>query len=67
MDNPPHMAPIGGGSDRDLVLEFQAGDKDAYDEVFRRHYDRVIRLCFRMLGNRQDAEEAAQETFLKAY
>ena len=61
------MTPAGGFSDRDLVLAFKAGQKDAYDEMFRRHHDRVMRVCSRMLHNRQDAEEAAQETFLKAY
>ena len=61
------MTPVGGFSDRDLVLAFKAGRRDAYDEMFRRHHDRVMRVCSRMLHNRQDAEEAAQETFLKAY
>lgn len=54
-------------SDRDLVLAFQAGDKAAYDELYRRHHDRVARVCYRFLNNATDAEEAAQETFLKAF
>ena len=54
-------------SDRDLVLAFQAGDLDAYDELYRRHRDRVARVCYRFLNSRPDAEEAAQETFLKAF
>lgn len=57
----------GDRSDRDLVLAFQAGDRAAYDELYRRHHERVARLCFRFLHNRPDAEEAAQETFLKAF
>lgn len=61
------MTPAGGFSDRDLVLAFKAGRRDAYDEMFRRHHDRVMGVCSRMLHNTQDAEEAAQETFLKAY
>ncbi len=67
MPNLRHMTPVGGFSDRDLVLAFKAGHQDAYDEMFRRHHERVMRVCSRMLGNQQDAEEAAQETFLKAY
>ena len=67
MPNLRHMTPAGGFSDRDLVLAFKAGHPGAYDEMFRRHHERVMRVCSRMLGNQQDAEEAAQETFLKAY
>ena len=58
---------VGDHSDRDLVLAFQAGDRAAYDELYRRHHARVARLCYRFLHNRPDAEEAAQETFLKAF
>ena len=54
-------------SDRELVLAFQAGDRAAYDELYRRYHDRVARVCYRFLNNRPDAEEAAQETFLKAF
>ena len=54
-------------SDRDLVLAFQAGDLDAYDELYRRHRERVARVCYRFLNSRADAEEAEQETFLKAF
>ena len=54
-------------SDRDLVLAFQAGDKSAYDELYLRHKDRVASVCRRYLRNGGDAEEAVQETFLKAF
>jgi RNA polymerase sigma-70 factor (ECF subfamily) len=54
-------------SDRDLVLEFKAGVPGAYDEMYRRHSARVARVCKRILDNSQDAEEATQETFLRAY
>jgi RNA polymerase sigma-70 factor (ECF subfamily) len=50
-----------------LVLAFQAGDEAAFDELYRRHRDRVARVCYRFMNNRPDAEEAAQEAFLKAY
>jgi RNA polymerase sigma-70 factor (ECF subfamily) len=54
-------------SDRDLVLAFQRGDVTAYDEIYRRHATRVRHICVRMLGNPSDAEEAAQEVFLRGY
>ncbi|MDQ3962992.1 MAG: sigma-70 family RNA polymerase sigma factor [Actinomycetota bacterium] len=53
--------------DRDLVVAFKAGDADAYNEMYRRYGGRVEGVCRRMLGNADDAHEAAQETFLKAY
>ena len=53
--------------DRELVIAFKAGDPDAYDEMYRRYSRRVMGVCSRMLLNRSDAEEAAQETFLRAY
>lgn len=57
----------GGATDRDLVQAFQRGDDAAYDEIFHRYSERVRWVCRRMLANPQDAEEALQETFLKAY
>ena len=58
---------ISGRSDRELVLAFQAGNEAAFDELYDRHHDRVARVCFRYMNNRPDAEEAAQEAFLKAF
>ena len=54
-------------SDRELVLAFQAGDDVAFDELYRRHRERVAKVCYRFMNNRPDAEEAAQEAFLKAF
>src|SRR5918999_3003934 len=53
--------------DRELVLAFQAGEDDAFDHLYQRHHARVTGVCRRMLGNVNDAEEAAQETFLRAF
>lgn len=54
-------------TDRDLVIAYQAGDRAAYNAIYDRHAERVRRICYRMLGNSADAEEAAQETFLRCY
>lgn len=64
------MAPEGTpeqGSDRALVLAFKGGDEEAYELIFKRYHARVHGICRRMLGTPADAEEATQETFLKAY
>jgi RNA polymerase sigma-70 factor (ECF subfamily) len=54
-------------SDRELVLAFQQGSRAAYEEIFRRHQQRVHRVCYRILRNPQDADEATQEAFLRSY
>jgi len=43
------------------------GDGDAFTMLVERHQERLLRLCARMLGNREEALDAAQEVFLKAY
>lgn len=53
--------------DKDLVVAFKGGVPGAYEEMYRRYSDRVNHVCRRMLGSSEDAREAAQETFLKAY
>ena len=55
------------GTDRALVQRFQAGDESAFEGVFRRHQDSVYGLCSAVLGDPERAEDAAQETFLRAY
>ena len=44
-----------------------AGDTRAFDRLVERYQKPVFSLAFRMLGNRDEAEDAAQEAFLKAY
>ncbi len=41
--------------------------KQAFDQLFLAHYDRVYGILFRLLGNRDEAEDIAQEVFLKLY
>ncbi len=48
-----------------LVELCLAGDQAAMAELVRRYQGQVFALCFRMLGSRQDAEDMAQETFVR--
>lgn len=43
------------------------GDAQAFTQLVELYQRPVFNLCYRMLGNAQDAEDAAQETFLRAY
>jgi RNA polymerase sigma-70 factor (ECF subfamily) len=49
-----------------LTLALQ-GDEQAFSEVVETFQNPVFNLCYRMLGNAQEAEDAAQETFWRAY
>lgn len=53
--------------DFDALEAFRAGDSDAFDLLVTRHQGRIFRLAYRILGNREGALDAAQETFVKAW
>src|SRR5215212_7660048 len=50
-----------------LIEQAQSGDRMAFEELIRRHDRDILRLAFHMLGNREEAREVFQETFLKAF
>lgn len=52
-------------SDAELIALYASGSRDAFEELFARHHRRVNQFCFRMIGDRARAEEAAQEVFLR--
>jgi RNA polymerase sigma-70 factor, ECF subfamily len=53
--------------DQQLIARIKGGDGRSFDVLVKRYQDRINNLCRYMLENRQDAEDAAQDTFLKAY
>lgn len=55
--------------DNDLALVERAvhGDRHAFESLVRRHERRVFRVSLAVLGNTEDAEEAMQDAFVKAY
>ncbi len=50
-----------------LVRAAQNGDVDAFEELVRRYQSSIYRVALRMLGSRADAQDAAQETFVRAW
>ncbi len=53
--------------DADLVQRAKAGEQRAFEELVVRYQDRIYTVAVRVLGNRDDALDASQECFLKAY
>lgn len=54
-------------AEADAIQQVLAGNRDAYRVLMDRHFSAVHRIAFRITGNQADAEEAAQEAFLRAY
>lgn len=50
-----------------LIARVRAGDQEAFAALIERHKRMVYNVAYRLLGNAPDAEDAAQETFLRAY
>lgn len=53
--------------DTGLLRRLQAGEAEAFEELVRAHQHRVFGVALRMLGNAAEAEEIAQDVFLRAH
>jgi len=53
--------------DAELVRRIQSGDAAAFDELMRRYKHPVLNFIFRMLGNAHDADDVAQDVFVRVY
>ncbi|HEX2861103.1 MAG TPA: sigma-70 family RNA polymerase sigma factor [Lacunisphaera sp.] len=53
--------------DANLVERFKAGDQSAFDEIVQRHRAKMHQIALGLLRNHADAEEIAQDTFLRAH
>jgi len=62
MEQPPE-----GPSDASLVGATLGGDRSAFDVLVRRYQGQAVAVSYRLLGNRADAMEIVQDSFLKAY
>lgn len=61
MDEPQAAAALA------LVERAKAGDRDAFGQLAEEHRQALLRLCYRMTGSHEEAEDLVQETLLKAY
>ena len=58
---------VSGSSDAAIVARVLDGDVEAFALLVARYRDRYARYAYHMLGNREDAEEALQDAFTRAY
>ena len=54
-------------SNSELVKKSQLGDKSGFEELVKRHQDLVFSLSFKLTGNRELANDVAQESFIRAW
>lgn len=72
-EHPPPPPPVGGkpgepaADELALVKRVQRGDLEAYDELVRRHQERIYGTIYHMTANHEDANDLTQETFIKAF
>ncbi|MEX0729981.1 MAG: RNA polymerase sigma factor RpoE [Aquisalimonadaceae bacterium] len=57
----------GTSSDQQLVERVQAGDKSAFDVLVRKYQHKLIKMISRYVSDPSEAQDVAQETFIKAY
>ncbi len=64
-----HIKEVVQSNERDLAIidRILSGDKSAYRELTNRHKDYAYTVAFRIVGNREDAQEIAQDAFMRAF
>jgi hypothetical protein len=54
-------------NDAELVARLQARDETAFREIVERYASKIYRVCYSILGNRDDANDVAQKVFVKVF
>ncbi|USK34077.1 RNA polymerase sigma factor SigW [Bacillus sp. F19] len=52
---------------KNRIKQVKKGDQNAFAEIVDIYKDKIYQLCYRMLGNSHEAEDIAQEAFIRAY
>ncbi len=66
MDTSATASSKGKDSDKSFLLRLKSGDESAFGEMVRTNWDRIYGRANSLLSNHQDAEEVAQDTFVRA-
>ncbi len=61
------MASVEAGTEATRIEKAQNGDRNAFGELARAHYDGVMTVVYRMCGDAELAQDAAQEAFMRAW
>ena len=67
LDSPARDPAWVEASDRALVEVCLAGERNAFDVIVERHRRQVYQLCYRYVGNHEDAADLAQDAFIRAF
>src|SRR5471032_1563457 len=59
--------PAASAIEMDLVRRARRGDLEAYDELVKRYQERIYATIYHMTSNHEDANDLAQDSFIKAY
>jgi len=62
-----HSPPLEFDADQDLVTRCRDGDREAFAELVQKYQNRVLTLATRMLDSRSEAEDIAQDIFIKVF
>ena len=52
---------------KDLIEKSKAGNRKAQFDLYNQYVDAMFYVCFRMVNNREDAEDVVQDSFIKAF
>ena len=66
-DEPGYKVTVANPTDAALVEASLAGDRQAFDVIVERHRRHVYQLCYRFVGNHEDASDLAQDVFVRAF
>src|SRR6187549_2320387 len=64
---PASTADLAAADDQAVVQAFLAGRREAFDVIVERHRRHVYQLCYRFVGNHEDASDLAQDVFVRAF
>src|SRR5438094_483565 len=66
-DGAASMEDLQQADDRGLIAAFLDGRHEAFDVIVERHRRNVYQLCYRFVGNHEDASDLAQDVFVRAF
>ncbi len=63
----PAQSPYLADPDVQCMLALKKGDRNAFDDLMRKYYPRILNFAYRLVGDRQLSEDLTQDVFMKVY